>query len=236
MASFSLHKFTLDQALAMTSRLGLKHICLKDVHLSLKSTPEQIAEAVAKAKAAGLDVYACGVVSMRKPADVDQAFEYAKAAGMRVIVAMPSVAMLPQIEQQVQKHDIRLAIHNHGPGDKIFPTPDLAYEKIKTLDRRVGLCIDIGHTLRIGGDPYRAAEQFADRLFDIHMKDIDAATEKGQAIEIGRGITDIPRFLRILDKVGYSGIVSFEHEKDSADPLPGLAESVGYVKGVLAVI
>ena len=86
MASFSLHKFTLDQALAMTSRLGLKHICLKDVHLSLKSTPEQIAEAVAKAKAAGLDLYACGVVSMRKPADVDQAFEYAKAAGMRVIV------------------------------------------------------------------------------------------------------------------------------------------------------
>ena len=88
--------------------------------------------------------------------------------------------MLPHINEKVQEHDIRLAIHNHGPGDKIFPTPDLAYERIKDLDRRVGLCIDIGHTIRIGGDPYRAAEQFADRLFDIHMKDVTAATSERQ--------------------------------------------------------
>ena len=47
---------------------------------------------------------------------------------------------------------------------------------------------------------------------------------------------DIPRFLRALDKVHYAGIVSFEYEKDETDPLPGLAESVGYVRGVLAVI
>ena len=121
----------------------------------------------------------------------------------------------------MQKYDIRLAIHNHGPGDRIFPTPDLAYEKIKDLDRRVGLCIDIGHTVRIGGDPYRAAEQFADRLFDIHMKDVTAAKPEGKEIECGRGMIDIPRFLRVLDKVQYAGYVSFEHENDDKDPLPG---------------
>jgi sugar phosphate isomerase/epimerase len=236
LASFSFRKFPLDQALAMTNRVALKHICLKDVHLKLTSTPEQIAEAAAQVKAAGIDLYGCGVITMRKTEDVDKAFDYAKAAGMRVIVAMPSVQMLPPINEAVQKYDIRLAIHNHGPGDRIFPTPDLAYEKIKDLDRRVGLCIDIGHTVRIGGDPYRAAEQFADRLFDIHMKDVTAAKPEGKEIECGRGIIDIPRFLRVLDKVQYAGYVSFEHENDEKDPLPGLAESVGYVRGVMAVI
>ena len=120
--------------------------------------------------------------------------------------------MLPQINEKVQEFDIRLAIHNHGPGDKVFPTPDLAYERIKDLDRRVGLCIDIGHTVRIGGDLYRAAEQFAERLFDVHIKDVTAAKPTGKEIEIGRGIIDIPRFLRILDKVQFAGFISFEHE------------------------
>ncbi len=136
----------------------------------------------------------------------------------------------------MRKYDIRVAIHNHGPGDKVYPTPAVAYEKIKDLDRRIGLCIDIGHTARAGVDPSRAAEQFADRLLDIHMKDVTAATAKGVCIEAGRGVIDIPRFLRTLDRIGYAGMVSFEFEKDPADPLPGLAESVGYVRGVLAVI
>ena len=140
------------------------------------------------------------------------------------------------MNEKVQKYDIRVAIHNHGPGDKVFPTPDVAYEKIKKLDRRIGLCIDIGHTARNGIDPSRAAEQFADRLLDVHMKDIHEATAAGHGVEIGRGVFDIPKFLRTLDKIGYAGFVSFEFEKDPNDPLPGLAESVGYVRGVLAVI
>jgi inosose dehydratase len=129
-----------------------------------------------------------------------------------------------------------VAIHNHGPGDKVYPTPDVIYAKIKDLDPRIGLCIDIGHTLRNGMDPSKAAEQFADRLFDIHIKDINEATARGHGVEVGRGVIDIPGFLRTLDKIRYSGKVSFEYEKDSADPLAGLAESVGYVRGVLAVI
>jgi inosose dehydratase len=235
-ASYTFRKFPLDKALAMTARVGLKHICLKDSHLPLGSTPEQIAQAVAKVKAAGIDLYACGVVSMSKASDVLRAFQYAKAAGMRIIVAMPSPAVLPLIDEKVKEYDIRVAIHNHGPGDKFFPLPDAAYEKIKGLDRRVGLCIDIGHTVRAGGDPSRAAERFADRLFDVHMKDVSQAAAKGHTIEAGRGVIDIPGFLRTLEKFGYSGYLSFEFEKDESDPLPGLAESVGYVRGVLAAI
>jgi inosose dehydratase len=236
LASYTFYHFSLDEALAMTKRVGLKHICLKDAHLPMKCSPEQIAKVVAKVKAAGLDLYGGGVISMRKPADVDQAFEYAKAAGMRVIVAMPSLKMIPLLDDKVKKYDIRVAVHNHGPESKEYPTPEVAYGLVKDLDPRVGLCMDIGHTVRSGGDPSRAAEQYADRLFDIHAKDVTAATPKGSGCEAGRGVIDIPKLLRTLDKTGYSGFVSFEYEKDMHDPLPGLAESVGYYRGVMAAI
>ena len=96
--------------------------------------------------------------------------------------------------------------------------------------------MDIGHTVRMAADPSRAAEQCADRLLDVHMKDVSAATAKGQTVEAGRGVIDIPRFIRTLDKTGYAGFLSFEIEKDMNDPLPGMAESVGYVRGGEAAI
>ncbi len=232
-ASYTFREFPLDKALAMTARLGLKRICLKDFHLPLGSTPQQIAAIVSKARRAGIDPYACGVINMHQADDVQRAFEYAKAGGMRIIVAAPSYSILPLIGEKVREYNIRVAIHNHGPGDKFFPLPEVAYEKTKGLDRRVGLCIDIGHTVRAGGDPSRAAERFADRLFDIHMKDVSAATAKGHTVEAGRGVIDIPRFLRTLKKIGYCGNLSFEFEKDEHDPLPGVAETVGYVRGAL---
>jgi inosose dehydratase len=236
LASYSLHKIPLDKALAMTRRVGLKHICIHPIHLPVASKPDVIAQVIAKAKTAGLDPYASGVVQMGKPNSVEQAFEFAKTAGLRVIIGVPTPETLPLVNDKVQKYDIRVAIHNHGPGDRVWPTPDLAYAKIKDLDPRIGLCIDIGHTARNGVDPCSAAEQFADRLFDVHIKDIDQANAAGRGVEIGRGVLDIPKFLRTLDKIRYQGFVSFEYEKDADDPLAGLAESVGYVRGVLAVI
>jgi len=236
LASYTCRKFSLDETIAMTRRAGLTHLCLKDMHLPMDGTPEQLAEAAAKAKAAGLDLYGCGVIYMKKPEEVERAFEYARGAGTRMIVGVPMPELLPLVNEIVQQYDIAVAIHNHGPTDKVSPTPESAYKQIKALDRRVGLCIDIGHTMRSGVDPSEAAQQCADRLLDVHVKDTTAPTEKGQTVEIGRGVIDIPKFLRTLKKIRYGGIVSFEYEKDPADPMPGLAESVGYVRGVLAVL
>ena len=144
--------------------------------------------------------------------------------------------MLATVPEKVKKYDIKVAIHNHGPGDKRWPTPQSAYEKITALDPRVGLCIDIGHTVRIGANLVEQVEKCADRLFDIHMKDVTAATAKGKCIQLGRGVIDIPAFLRALLKIKYKGVVSYEYEIEDNDPLPGLCECVGYTKGVLAVV
>jgi len=236
LASYTLRKFKLDETLAMTQRVGLKYICLKSFHLPLESTPTEIEAVAAKVKKAGIELYGGGVIYMNNEAEVHRAFDYAKTAGMKVIIGAPKPELLPLINKKVQEYDIKLAIHNHGPGDKVYPTPGSAYERIKQLDRRIGLCNDIGHTLRAGVDPSVSAEKFADRLLDVHIKDVSASTVKGREVEVGRGVIDIPKFLKTLLKIEYSGIVAFEYEKDAEDPLAGLAESVGYVRGVLAVI
>lgn len=236
LASYTLRKFNLDDTLAMTKRVGLKYICFKDFHLPMDSTPAQIRTVVAKVKEAGLILYGGGVIYMRNQDQVHRAFDYAKAAGMKVIVGAPIPELLPLVDKKVKEYDIKVAIHNHGPGDKVYPTPASVYEKVKDLDKRIGLCNDIGHTTRIGSDPVVSAKKYADRLLDVHIKDVSQATAKGHGVEVGRGVIDIPKFLKMLVKIKYSGIVSFEYEKDADDPMAGLAESVGYVKGVLAAI
>lgn len=236
LASYTLRKFSLEETLAMTNKVGLKYVCFKSFHLALDSTQAQIADTVSKVKAAGLTLYGGGVIGMKNENQVNQAFDYAKAAGMKVIVAAPNHAMLPLIDKKVRQYDIKVAIHNHGPGDKHFPTPAVGYKLIKDLDKRVGLCHDIGHTKRYGCDPLAETEEYSDRLHDVHIKDVSEATAKGHSVEVGRGVIDIPGFIRILAKIKYAGIVSFEYEKDANDPLAGLAESVGYVRGVMASV
>lgn len=234
LASYTLREFKLQETLAMTKRVGLKNICFKSMHLELDSTPVQIRATVQKVKDAGLTLYGGGVIGMKKENQVHQAFDYAKAAGMKVIIAGPSPEMLPLIEKKVKQYDIKVAIHNHGPGDEFFPTPKVALEQIKNLDKRIGMCHDIGHTKRYGSDPIIETKLCVDRLHDVHIKDVSAANKDGHGVEVGRGVIDIPWFLKTLIRMNYGGIVSFEYEKDAKDPLAGLAESVGYVKGVLA--
>ncbi len=236
MASYTFREFPLEDTLQMTGRLGLDRIAFKDFHLSLESSDEEIEAAAEKTKAAGLDLYGCGVVYMQNEEEVGRAFHYAKTAGMKVIIGAPDHRLLGVVNKMVNDFDIKMAIHNHGPEDTNYPTPESVYTKIKDSDPRIGLCIDIGHTQRAGIDPSESAMAFADRLHDVHIKDVTSATREGTTIEIGRGVIDIPRFLKTLIELDYKGSVSFEFEKDGKDPLPGVAESVGYVRGILAAL
>jgi sugar phosphate isomerase/epimerase len=233
LASYSFRAFSLDEAVAMTRRLGLDAIALKSVHLALDSPPDAVKAAAAKVREAGLDLYGCGVVYMRSEADIKQAFDYARAAGLSLIIGVPDIELLPLAEKAVREYDIRLALHNHGPTDKVYPTPESAYLKIRDLDPRIGLCLDAGHAARSGLDPANEAEKYFDRLLDVHVKDVTSADVEGGPVEIGRGVVDIPNLLRALVRFGFGGKISLEYEKDEKDPLPGAAESVGYLRGVL---
>ncbi|NQU88518.1 MAG: sugar phosphate isomerase/epimerase [Mariniphaga sp.] len=235
-ASYSLRKFPVEEALDMTRRLDIDRIAFKDFHLAMDSTKDEIAKAVSLCNEKGVTLYGGGVIYMRSKADVDNAFEYAKAAGMEMIIGVPNHEFLEYVEGKVKEYDIKLAIHNHGPGDDLYPSAESAYDLIKKMDKRMGLCIDIGHTKRINRDPEMDVKDFFDRVCDIHIKDVTAASADGSTCEVGRGVIDIPAFLKAIIKLGYSGTVALEYEKDADDPLAGMAESLGYVKGVLATL
>lgn len=235
-ASYTFREFSLEETIRMTSRLGIPKLCLKSMHMPLDSSPEKLKEDAAKVREAGIDLYGAGVIYMNTAEEVDNAWNYARHAGLKIIVGVPEHQLLARCEQRVRETGIQLAIHNHGPGDEKYPSPESVYERIKDLDPGVGLCIDIGHTVRIGLDPIRETSRFMDRILDVHIKDVDRADESGNTLEIGRGVIDIPGYLKMLLKEQYSRVVSFEFEKDGNDPLAGLAESVGYVRGVLDVI
>jgi inosose dehydratase len=235
-ASYTFRAFSLEQTIAMTQRLDIKRIAFKSFHLPLEAPPEEIRRVAQFVRDAGLELYGCGVVYMTNEAEVARAFEYAKTAQMKIIIGVPNHDMLELVNKKVQEYDIIVAIHNHGPGDLLYPSPQSVYDKIKNLDKRIGLCIDVGHTQRIGQDPSEAILLYADRLYDVHIKDVSEATAEGTTVEIGRGVIDMIKLLRTLISIQYQGTAAFEFEKDEKDPLPGVAESVGYVRGALKVL
>lgn len=236
LASYTFREFDLDATLAMARRAGLTRLALKDMHLPLERPPEVIRATVDKVRAQGFVPYGCGVVYMTSEAEVDRAFSYAAAGGFEIMVGVPEHGLLDRVERRVRETGVRLAIHNHGPGDLRYPTPRSILERIGGRDPRIGVCLDVGHCRRSGLDPADEAVRCGARLLDVHMKDVSAATAEGATVEVGRGVIDIPRLLGTLGRIGYRGTLAFEHEKDGRDPLPGLAESVGYVRGALAAM
>jgi len=231
-ASYSFRNYDLSQTLKMTQRLGIQNIALKSMHLPLDKDDNYIRNIKKKITDAGISLYGAGVIYMNNEQEVSNAFRYAKAAELAVIIGVPTHELLDQVEELAKTTNIKVAIHNHGPGDELYPSPESVYEKIKNRDHRMGLCMDIGHTQRIGLDPGKEAEKYFSRLLDVHIKDVDKSDAEGDTVEIGRGVIDIPGFLKVLSDRNYAGIVSFEYEKDPDDILPGISESIGYVRGV----
>ncbi|MEO5890988.1 MAG: sugar phosphate isomerase/epimerase [Ferruginibacter sp.] len=236
LTSYTFRSFNLDDTIKMCLRLGITNISLKAMHMPLESSADELKKIAEKVRAAGMNLYGAGVIYMKTAKEVETIFTYAVNAGLKMIIGVPNHELLPLVNEKVKSTNIVLAIHNHGPGDKLYTSPSDVYEKVKNLDKRIGLCIDIGHVQRIGLDPSTMLEKYKDRLYDMHMKDVNKTDQVDLPIEIGRGMIDIPKVIRTLKKINYKGNMSFEFEKDGDDPLPGLAESVGYVHGVIRAI
>ncbi len=236
MASYTFRAFSLDKALEMTKMLDLKKITLKDMHLPMNITPQEMAVVHQKLKDAGIELSSCGVVYMKTAEEVHKGFAYAKLAGIKMMVGVPEQSLLSLAEEKVKETEIALAIHNHGPADQRFPSPESAYSLIKNMDRRMGLCIDVGHTQRLGLDPADQVRRYFDRLLDVHIKDVSSADAKGTTVEIGKGVIDIVNLLKTLVDLNYTKTLHLEYEKDQKDPMPGVVYSVGYLRGVLGVI
>lgn len=234
MAGFTFARLNVDKTIEIMKRTGVNNLSLKDFHMPLNSTQEKINEVIGKFRSAGINVYTVGVIYMKTQESVDQAFEYARMAGVKMIVGAPDYELLPYVDKKIKEYDFRMAIHNHGPDNPLYPNATDIWNHIRDIDPRIGICIDIGHTTRDGQDPSADIVRYKSRIFDLHIKDVDKASKEGKTIEMGRGIINIPKVVEALRKIKYAGKCSLKFEKDMEDPTEGIAESIGYFKGVMA--
>ena len=235
-ASYSLRNFPRAKAIEMVQALGTPYVNLKSVHLPYELPPDELAAARHEIEAAGLQIVGGGTITFGKDTDDDvrRYFEYAKGAGMPVMVATADPAILPRVERFAKQYDIKVAIHNHGPEDKRFPSPYDVLKQVRNMDPRMGLCIDIGHTVRTGTDVVRAIADAGPRLLDMHAKDLRDLTAKGSQCVVGQGAIPIGAIFAQLQAMRYAGYVNLEYEIDPDDPLPGMKQSFAYMRGVLA--
>lgn len=233
MAGYTFVKFDLDKTLETLKKTDVHYLCIKDFHLPFASTDEEIAAFHAKLKAADVTGYAVGPIYMKSEAEIDRAFDYAKRVGVKLIVGVPNYELLPYVDKKVKEYGFNYAIHLHGPDIATYPDADDVWNHVKDLDPRIGMCLDIGHDTRNGKDPVADLKKYQSRVFDMHIKDVTAATKQGYTVEMGRGIIDIPALVNMLREVGYTGVCSLEYEKDMSDPFMGIAESIGYFRAVV---
>jgi inosose dehydratase len=235
-ASYSLRNFKVDYVVDAAERLRVSAISLKSMHLPLDAGREQIETTVKMFNDKGIEVYGGGVIYMKDRDEVDRAFEYARMAGMKIIIGVPDRELLPYAGEKAEETGIRLAIHNHGPGDKNYPGPGSVYELIRDMGPGVGICVDIGHTARIGLNPAVEIEKYFPRVLDIHIKDVTRAKPGGENCIIGFGVIDFPEMIKTLLRLEYPHTLSLEYEAEADDPVPGMARCFGYVQGTAAAL
>ena len=235
--SYSLRAFPLAEALQDIKRLGLRYLSLKDVHLPLSSTPDQRKQVKQQAEDLGLTITSCGVIYLKDDeASMHQAFDYVRDLGASVAVIGVTHEQLSTLDKVIRDYDLKAAIHNHGPNDKRFPSPLQVYDAIKGLDKRIGVCMDIGHTFRMHEDLVDDIKKTFDRLYSMHFKDLESDHVDAKGVPVGRGVMPIIGILRELVRSNYKGEVQLEYEVEAQDPVPGMAESFGYMRGVLQTI
>jgi sugar phosphate isomerase/epimerase len=234
-ASYSFRKFSRAQTIQMLKELGTPYLNVKDFHLKLDSSPEEIDAAKKEFASAGVQLVGCGNVSFQKPDenDIKNKFEYTKRAGFPLIVCAPTAETLPMLEKYVKQYNIKIAVHNHGPEDKHFPTPQSVLAAVKNMDPRCGLCMDIGHTSRTGVNIVDSIVEAGPRLLDMHTKDLSDPMVKESQVAVGEGKLPIKQIFAQLIKVKYKGCVNLEYEIHESDPLPGMKKSFATMRGIL---
>lgn len=237
LASYTFRNFSRAQLIGFIKQLNVSALNAKDVKDHLPADPQGEAVALADYAAEGIKLHAAGVISFAKDEDAGMRskFEYSKRAGIPVIVAGdPTVQTLPHIEKFVREYDIRVAIHNHGPEDKMWPSPVNVLKAVKDLDPRIGCCLDVGHTARAGTDVVQAIQEAGPRLFNLHMKDLTNFQDKESQVAVGDGSMPVLKIFEALIAMKYDGFVDLEYEMHPDDPMPGVIGSFAYMRGILA--
>ena len=264
-ARYTMHAVPFDRALEILENIDCHYFGLIDSSIARDATDEEIAAYKAKCAKYGVEVVSLGPLYYSTEEELAAACKFAKRYGMKYISVVPfewnpkianvadnaerkkicpsrewkleSDKMMDLLEKYCREYDLRAAVHNHGPDNAyLYPTAESALKRIGNRDKRLGVCLDVGHERRAGLDPVEFIRKHGDRVVEVHLKNIKIDPVKNYAKEGPRGELDIPGILKALADVGYDGYCLVEYEKDFKVNEVPLAESFGYYRGVLDTI
>ena len=261
-ARYTLCKKNFDQALEMLQDMDCHYMGLKEGSIKYDASDTEIAAYKAKCAKYGVEVVSAGPLYFRTEEELKACMEFAKRYGMKYISVVPyewnpkianvtdnkerakiipprewrleSDKMMDLLEKYVKKYDIKAAVHNHGPDNAyLYPTAEASLKRIAGRDKRIGVCLDVGHNMRAGADPIDFIRKHGDRVYEVHIKNIKVDPVKNIAKEGPRGELNIPGIFKALADIGFDGYCLVEFEKDfDVNEIP-LAESIGYYRGVM---
>ena len=264
-ARYTMHARPFDRALEILQDIDCHYLGLMEGSIARDATDAEIAAYKAKCAKYGVEVVSLGPLYYSTEKELADACKFAKRYGMKYISVVPfewnpkianvsdsaerkkicpsrewrleSDKMMDLLEKYCREYDLRAAVHNHGPDNAyLYPTAESALKRIGRRDRRIGVCLDVGHERRAGLDPVEFIRKNGDRIVEVHLKNIKIDPVKNYAKEGPRGELDIPGILKALADVGYDGYCLVEYEKDFKINEVPLAETFGYFRGVMDTI
>lgn len=220
--SWTFRLMPVEAALASVASLGVTRVELSPQasHFGFPATAEQIAAMRALLAQHGLDCVTSGLEPVSADHEQNRAvFEYARALGLRTIMVDPAPDALDSLDALAREYDVRVGIHNHGPGSRYSQIADVA-AALAGRDRRVGCVVDTGHYTRAGEDPIAALRRFAGRVFGVHLKDVAAANPAAPDTVLGEGVVDLAGVFAALGEIDFPGDASLSLEYEANPEAP----------------
>lgn len=234
--SYSLRKFDVTEAVRHMQGLGVHYVEFFSGHLPLDASPEQLAETKQMLQRAAITMSAHGVNGFSSDHAANRrVFEFARRAGLKNITANPAKDSFQSLDKLVAEFDIRICIHNHGPG-ALYDKIDDVVDAVKDHDPRIGACVDTGHFIRSKEDPIEAIRRLGSRVFALHIKDEASREKQSHNVVIGQGFLDVVALFKTLRDIQFpaDGSISLEYEANPDNPIDDMQQCLAVAKEAIA--
>jgi sugar phosphate isomerase/epimerase len=234
--SYSLREFSLTETVRHIQGLGLHFAEFYSKHLPLDSSDEQIRQTLDLLRDADIALVAHGVNEFTGDHEANQRiFEFARRAGIRNITANPQRESFESLDRLCEEFQIRICIHNHGPG-ALYDKIDDVVAAVKDRHPLFGACIDTGHFIRSAEDPVKAVYELRGRLFALHVKDEAEQRSDSHNVVIGTGHLDLVGLFKGLRETKFpaDGSISLEYEAKPENPIEDMQQCIEQAKQAIA--
>ncbi len=235
--SYSLREFNTLEVVRHIQGMGLHFVEFFSKHLSLDASDEQIAETKKLLEKAEITLISHGVSNFGEDHAANRKiFEFAKRAGIRNITANPQADAFDSLDKLVAEFDIRIAIHNHGPG-ALYDSIESVQKAIKDRHKLIGACVDTGHFIRSGEEPVKAVYELAGRVYGVHVKDDKFKGDKqSHNVVIGEANLDVVGLFKALKETKFpaDGGLSLEYESNPQNPIDDMKQCLAVAREAIA--